>query len=83
VKHYFHFTLYLETDVSGPPPDRKQLGERIAIEAMRALPVNLLTQDSYAVRLDCAEIMYRGHRIAGQSQKAEGRRRTASRRLLP
>ena len=83
MKCYFQFTLYLETDVTGQPPDRKELGERIAIEAMRALPVKLLTQDAYAVRLDCAEIMYRGHRIAVQSRTAAGRKRTASHRLLP
>lgn len=82
MKHLWQFTLYLETDVSGAPPDRKALGELIALEAMAALPVALLTSDAYAVRMLGAEIIYRGHRVAQPARQGAARRRTSSRRLL-
>lgn len=84
MKRYYSFSLYLETDVSGTPPeDNKALAELIALEAMRALPVKLLTADAYAVRMLGAEVTYRGHRIALSQRQGAARQRTASRRLLP
>ena len=83
MKHYYQFTLYLETEVSGEPPDRKALGELLALEAMAALPVNLLTAPTYAVRLQSAEVIYRGHRVPLARPLGAARIGIASRRLLP
>lgn len=84
MKRYYAFSLYLETDVSGDAlPEPKALAELIALEAMRCLPVKLLQGDGYAVRMEGAEITYRGHRIPAPGLSGSGRKRTAYRRPLP
>ena len=89
MKRYFSFALYLETGITGTDgaipslPKHQELGERLAAELMRALPMRLLQENGYSVRLECAEVIYRGHRVAQARPRDATRRDTFSRRLLP
>ena len=79
MRRIYQFTLYLDTEIAAPLVQDFHLAERIAQAVMAALPMRL----SDGVRLRAADATHRGKSIDRPSRPGAGRRRTASRRLLP